>query len=342
MKKRTPDHTTQVSPATSGCMCAAECCGAALCLGSPLRASASWTERSQFVSWRFSVARRPASARGGRERKRPRPGSVGRRSMAGWAWLHVPGSGVAPRKTRAPCENVLAFEGAGRCNNAAPRPDGHAIYASARAPMRVFQVVCAASSSAALATPAPLSRCVTTAARLTSMAPWATPGHGAMIRDASEELRCSLLRSFLFGWCTAARYGGPPRTCQFGCAEGQDEQSHYLACLHGEIVRVVLFADPLGELCMGRLLLGLERGGTWRRRTLLVFDLLLHAFDVCRHGSRATPRQLALSRLKELRRRHPANLELASRARSHRLVDVCTDAPVPGSVPPCACRRSLV
>lgn len=138
--------------------------------------------------------------------------------------------------------------------------------------------------------------------------------HVAMMCDAPEELNVSLLRTSLCGWCTAARLGLPVRGCLFGCAGGVDEQSHYLLCVRGEVVRVVALCYPRDERCMEWLLLGLARGGTWRLRVRLVFDLLLHAFDARRHGAQSGARQLVLARLKELRRRHTAirTLELRS------------------------------
>lgn len=51
----------------------------------------------------------------------------------------------------------------------------------------------------------------------------------AMIGAIPEELRVSLLKTALYGWCTAARFGLPRRGCLYGCTGGADEQSHYLA-----------------------------------------------------------------------------------------------------------------
>lgn len=63
------------------------------------------------------------------------------------------------------------------------------------------------------------------------------------------------------------------------CIVVYDEQLHYLLCARGEVVRVVALEDALVQSCTERLVLGLGGEGTWRLRTLLVFDVLLHASD---------------------------------------------------------------
>lgn len=124
----------------------------------------------------------------------------------------------------------------------------------------------------------------------------------AMISATPEELRVSLLKTVLYGWCTASRFGLPGRGCLYDCGGGADEQSHYLVCSRAEVVRAVV------------LLHALRGDDILRLRILLVFDCLLFAFDARRIGSPASARQLVLALLKELRRRHPGIRDLGLRA----------------------------
>lgn len=127
----------------------------------------------------------------------------------------------------------------------------------------------------------------------------------AVMRPLPVELRVSLLKTFLYGWCTNARFKNVPRRCVMGCGEGADEQAHYFECGAAEVVRERVFSYAPGPGCIAWVLRRTADEGEDGLRATLACDLLLSAFDAKRHGSLLRTESLVLARLKELRRRHP-------------------------------------
>lgn len=123
-------------------------------------------------------------------------------------------------------------------------------------------------------------------------------------------IRLATIKTFLYAWCTSKRFRQPWRACLVGCNGAGDEQSHYLSCPAGGLVREVALMHDVGANRTYLLLMAAGMSDEIGLRAALVLDLLLVAFDRRRLSGTANARLLIAGRLKELRRWHVALRDL--------------------------------
>lgn len=122
------------------------------------------------------------------------------------------------------------------------------------------------------------------------------------------DLVSSLLRTFLFGWCTTTRFHHHiPAPCWFCAAEDLDRQDHYLACPQVRTWYEERFdwrVQPSDEGMHAWLFSKLRDGPVRGLQAAVATDSVFAAFEARRHGTRQSTHALLDARFKEMRRRH--------------------------------------
>lgn len=114
----------------------------------------------------------------------------------------------------------------------------------------------------------------------------------------------TLLRTALYGWCTAAR---PRRRCALCYEIEAGRQQHYVECGVARAFgarRLALAEWPGGEATTAQVIRAIGAGGPARMHAAMCLDAVLSAVDGARHGALQTAFGAMAARLKEVVHRH--------------------------------------
>lgn len=124
-------------------------------------------------------------------------------------------------------------------------------------------------------------------------------------RAAASVLTVDVVKTWLYGWCTSARFAHPVEQCRLCHQEAGDRQAHYLSC---EFVRRWM-SDRLGltdlpaeDAASAFFLRAIGARGDGATNVSLALDAILFAVDANRHGARQQPVAILDAHLKEMRR----------------------------------------